>query len=471
MPAPEMALFMAIDFHCSLQKMAGSAGARQEDVVTYFVNRDAAGWVEQRVRRRVYIELKLECTRNRCRDNQKARDDWLCLYCRAVFPSKLRLTYHRVVGCPLGPVDSTGSKLQLPVYPNLKTAKQGKDLKLALQRGDGSVWGSLHDNDIWLELNPELVDVTHPPLGARVQVRQFLEPTVTTLIASPTLGGDVRPQKKLKPQRPSKQHDAETTSGTVVITDKDDESETPLSRLKKRSHADMAGGHRVYHSPRQFKHSPRKPAPKPHVRQPSADRHSPQPPRSGRQATPDAVPRRPPPHPIRVTPIQSRSPSPDRGAILAVATPPPMQHATPDPATMQQSTSSPPPMQSSACSQDLATTLRKDRAAFYVKVASGARAAVKMDIPKPALRPAIQPPGLFYLIPCGLLKFDLECCEFQAFQDEVHKWQADPHFQDRLYAAYGRFYDPLHQVHSARLQCCFYIGQGAVLIRPQAHFQ
>ena len=78
-----------------------------------------------------------------------------------------------------------------------------------------------------------------------------------------------------------------------------------------------------------------------------------------------------------------------------------------------------------------------DRQSFYVKVASGARATVKMDTPKPALRPPIQPPGLFYLMPCGLLRFDLECGEFQAFQDEVQKWQADPAFMDRFFAAYG----------------------------------
>jgi hypothetical protein len=51
-----------------------------EDEVVYYVNRDFSGWVEQRVKRRVYIELKMECTRNRKRDVQKARDDWVCLY-------------------------------------------------------------------------------------------------------------------------------------------------------------------------------------------------------------------------------------------------------------------------------------------------------------------------------------------------------------------------------------------------------
>ena len=200
--APTTALLFAIDLHLSLQKMGSSRGASEADEVTYYVNRDSAGWVEQRVRRRVYIELKLECTRNRSRDNQKARDDWLCVYCKGSYPSKLRLTDHRVVGCLCGPVDSRGSKLELPVYPNLKTAKQGKDLKLALQRGDGSVWGSLHDNDIWLQLNPELRDVILPPLGARVQVRRFMHPTVENLNASPAHGGHEQPQPKARPHRP-----------------------------------------------------------------------------------------------------------------------------------------------------------------------------------------------------------------------------------------------------------------------------
>lgn len=155
---PEIALFRAINLHCDLQNMDSFAhtplGA--EDEVVYYVTRESSGWVEQRVKRRLYIELKLDCTRNRKRDVQKARDDWLCVYCRHSFPIKLRLTDHRVVGCSCGPLDSASSRWELPMYPNLKTAKQGKDLKLALQRGDINVWNSLHNNTIWLELNPKL---------------------------------------------------------------------------------------------------------------------------------------------------------------------------------------------------------------------------------------------------------------------------------------------------------------------------
>ena len=69
-----------------------------------------------------------------------------------------------------------------------------------------------------------------------------------------------------------------------------------------------------------------------------------------------------------------------------------------------------------------------------------------MDVPKPALRPPIQPPGLFYLLPCGLLTFDLECGEFHAFEEEVANLKNDPAFMDRVFAAYGRFYSAKHQV-------------------------
>jgi hypothetical protein len=95
---------------------------------------------------------------------------------------------------------------------------------------------------------------------------------------------------------------------------------------------------------------------------------------------------------------------------------------------------------------DIAGKLRKERQAFYIKAASEARSGVKMDTPKPPLRPPIQPPGLFHLLPCGLLKVDLECGDFHAFQEEVDLWKKDPSFQDRLFAAYGRFCYPSHQV-------------------------
>lgn len=53
MLAPEIALFLAIDLHCSLHKMDYEAKAPllEEDKVT--VNTNFVGWVEQRVRRSV----------------------------------------------------------------------------------------------------------------------------------------------------------------------------------------------------------------------------------------------------------------------------------------------------------------------------------------------------------------------------------------------------------------------------------
>ena len=471
MLAPELALFLAIDFDCFLQNMASATGAREDQVVTYYVNRDSAGWVEQCVRRRVYIELKLECTRNRCMDNQKARDDWLCLYCRASFPSKLRLTDHRVVGCPCGPVDSKGVKWELPVYPNLKTAKQGKDLKLALQRGEGSIWRNLHDDAVWLDLNPELRDLIYPPLGARVQLRKFLEPTIASLTPTPAHAHqDVRPQMKTKVVRPPKPQPASGEGDCVVIEDEDteDEPKTPPSRPKKRPHAEMEEGQRPYFSSRAYKASPRKATPTPHP-----ERHSQHLPRSTRPQSSDGSQRRPPPHPVRVAPIQSRSPSPERAIILPPPpppSPPPMPEVIPTPSPVPHVTRSPPPMNRSACTQDLATGLRKDRQAFYVKVASDARASVKMDTTKPALRPPIQPPGLFFLIACGLLKLDLEFGDFQGFQGEVDKWVNDPHFLDRLYAAYGRYCHPLHQVLPAPLHGHFVLelAHMQICIQPSA---
>ena len=436
---PEIALFLAVDFHCSLQEMDSRRRAPlpAHDEVTYYVNRDSAGWVEQRVRRRVYIELKLECTRNRCRDGHKARDVWLCVYCKGSFPSKLRLTDHRVVGCPRGPVDETGSKWELPVYPNLKTAKQGKDLKLALQRGDGSVWESLQDNSIWLDLNPKLRDAAYPPPGARLQVRHFMVPTLDDLVPCPASAGDSMPPGKARLQRPPTQQSAPAHAAAYVDLDDDgdDEFEGP-SRPKKRSHAQMAQGHPVFHSTRQFKDV--HPKHSQHVR---GDKQSPHPPRSSRPATTSAEQRQSTPQPMHVTPIASRSPSPDRAALLPPPTPAPAPHAP-----LHSNMPNVCPMPTSTASHDLALGLRKDREAFYVKAASVARSSVKMDYPKPQQRPPIQPPGLFHLMACGLFKFDVECGVFEDFQEEVDKWQKDPAFIDRLWAAYGRFHGPSRQV-------------------------
>ena len=74
-----------------------------------------------------------------------------------------------------------------------------------------------------------------------------------------------------------------------------------------------------------------------------------------------------------------------------------------------------PPMETSKGLHDIALGLQNDRHAFYVRAKSAERGSVKMDIPKLALRPPIQPPGLFHLLACGLLKFNLESGKFHAF--------------------------------------------------------
>ena len=478
---PETALFLAIDMHCRLQDMDSGAQrpANDTDEVVYYVNRDWSGWVEQRVRRRVYIELKLECTRNRSRDNQKARDDWICLYCKASFTSKLRLTDHRVVGCPCGPVDSSGAKWDLPVYRNLKTAKQGKDLKLALQRGEGWIWDNLQDNSIWFDLNPELREPILPPAGAKLQERRFMEPSVERLAACPLRAGGRRQETPIPEPAPKPRS---APSATPIIVDleedgtQDDEVPRPRSRKRlgadaeedrarkrpgaelqddrprKRAHAGMEDGYGVEHSPGRFRQPAKKCDRTPPRRNAATERPRATPQRNS--CRPTRPPAGPPPHPIRVEPIQTRSPSPERVAIQAPPTPVPHVPHAPSP-----STATPVPVkETSRDPPDIATRLRKERQAFYIKAASAARASVTMDTPKPTLRPPMQPPGLYYLLECGLLRFDLECGDFPAFLEEVENWKTDPTFMDRLCLAYGRFHLPDHQVQHLffyELTCAF----------------
>jgi hypothetical protein len=422
---PLSALFMAIDCEGCLQDRGCEAEAMMAggDEVVYYVNRDSAGWVEQHVRRHVYIELKLECTRNRTRHGEKSRDDWMCLYCRGSFPSKLRLTDHRVGGCPCGPVNSSGERWELPVYPNLKTAKQGKDLKLALQRGDGELWDNLHEDAVWLELNPELKEVILPPITARVQVQSFMEATLERLTATPPPPRDFRPQARGKAPLPPRPESAPSQPPHFVdiATDDSDEDETPLVRMKKRTHAEVEGGHRVFVSKRQFRATPRQQSPL-HSRQPpSAEQRPPNPTRAAH--SPTAGHKVPPTHPIQVAPLQSRSPSPERVAIL-LPPPPPKQMPSSPGAHMPADAPLPPVTPASHMAaptqeRDEATGLRKERHAFYLKAASAARGAVKMDNSKPPLRPTIQPPGLYHLMACGLLSIDLEHGQFEDFEQQV----------------------------------------------------
>jgi hypothetical protein len=443
-------LLLAIDSQSRVQDM--------DDEVVYYVNRDSAGWVEQHVRRHVYIELKLECYGNRTRNEHRARDDWVCVYCRGTFPSKLRLTDHRCSGCSCGPVNSRGLKWQLPVYPNLKTAKQGKDLKLALQRGD--VWDNLQDEEVWFSLNPELLDVAKPPPGARVHARWFMEPTLETLLAQPapnptSASQQPRSQGRSKAAIPPIPSSAPPMPPAFVDIPNDTSDEAPAPppppRPHKRRHAEMDEGHRPSFSKRQHRPKHREERP-------------PQPPRP--QQPGSAGFRVPPPHPIRVTPIQTRNPSPERVAILAPPSAQPASNEEPaPPPTVSPSSHSdvqpdapPPPVtpvppETPREEEDLAESLRTERQAFYLRAASAAQGTMTMDVPKPALRPSIQPPGLFYLIPCGLLDFDVDRGKYEDFEDQIEEWRAARNFMDRLFAAYGRFHSASYQV---TITCSFH---------------
>ena len=403
------ALSRAIDLHCHLQNInrQSRAPAPKRDEVTYYVNRDSVGWVEQHVRRRVYIELKLECTRNRSRDVEKARDVWLCVYCRGYFSSKLRFTDHCVAGCACGPVDSNGLKWELPVYPNLKTAKQGKDLKEILQRGDGELWDNLHNDAMWLNLNPELKDVIFPPPGARVHKRHFMEHTFKLVKAYLSPAADCQPHPKQGAslyRRPNTTVPAPTIF--VDIHDDDDieeEHKAAPCRTNKRFHAEIEEEYHVYVRNRKKRYPP------------IVDREE------------------PPSRSNRIIPNATRCPSSDKDVF---------RHAHSPIANVPTDA----PLPSDIPSDYIVAGLRRDRHAFAMRAANVARAFVKMDNRKSMLKLPIQPPGLFYLVPCGLLTFDLKRDEFQAFEKQVQKWNNDPAFTDRLFAAYDRFYSPAHQV-------------------------
>ena len=90
-------------------------------------------------------------------------------------------------------------------------------------------------------------DVVYPPLGARVQERRFMEPTLETLKACPALATECRPHPKPLPRRPNTA--APTPPTFVDLQDEDDvedEHEAAPPRPMKRSHAKMAKEHEVF---------------------------------------------------------------------------------------------------------------------------------------------------------------------------------------------------------------------------------
>jgi hypothetical protein len=270
----------------------------------------------------------------------------------------------------------------------LKTAKQGKDLKLALQCGDGSVWDNLRGNSVWLDLNHELKDVVYPPPETKAQVRRFMEPTLGLLTACPVVTIECRSQPKVRASFQRNQHTVRSASPTFVDmpNDEDDENESHPFQSKKCTHAQMAEDHQTFLSNLRFRGLHGRwslqnalklvrGAPAPNVGRDEV--HS---------------------HLIRVTPLQSRQPFPDRDVTHDVS--------------FDASTDG---------LHDVASALRKDRHAFYIQAASAMRVSVRMDTQKPTLRFPIQPHDLFYLIARGLLNFDFEHDEFQTFEAEIQK--------------------------------------------------
>ena len=125
--------------------------------VVHFDNQDLANWVEQHIQRRVYIELGIKAIGSDTCDIHKSWDDMQYVYCLEQFPSRLTLTYHQVGGRHAEPISFMGDKLELPsIYPNIYIAKQGKDLKIVLQRGDIDHSQFFHVDEYWSSSIPSL---------------------------------------------------------------------------------------------------------------------------------------------------------------------------------------------------------------------------------------------------------------------------------------------------------------------------
>ena len=294
-----------------------------------------------------------------------------------------------------------------------------------------------------------------------------MEATLKTLKAQPAptphdTSQQTRPPARSKAAVPPSEDSAPPVHADFVDLpdDTSDEAQAPPPRPKKRRHAEVDGSQRPYFSARQFRCEQRQHG-NVHSRQSVGGDERPPNPRRRPQASPSGF-QAPPPHPILVTPIQSRNPSPDRVAILAP--PSPAQHvphdepaahkeaapheepAPPPPASPYSQPhvqlDAPPPVtpETPRGERDLAFELRKEHEAFYLRTATAARGSVQMDVPKPPLRPVIQPPALFYLMSCGLLQFDIDRGKYEDFEAQIQEWKCTRNFMDMLFQAYGRFH-------------------------------
>lgn len=204
-----------------------------------------------------------------------------------------------------------------------------------------------------------------------------MEATLETLTAQSAPNRDFpsqpsRPQPRCNAAVPPRRETARPVPPAFVdiADDNSDEVEAPPPRPTKRRHAEMANSHRPFHSSRQFRAQQRKESPLPSCQSVGGEQR---PPNRVRPPHPSAAGiRGPPKHPIRVTPIQTHNPSPERVAILAPpahvaheeptlpnAPPPPVSPSSTPPV---QSDAPPPPVtpETPRGEHDMALALRKE---------------------------------------------------------------------------------------------------------------
>lgn len=123
------------------------------------------------------MQLKMELCFIQTLDLGKTRNDFHCKFCKRTWNHDMRCSEHRVIGCPLGLVDSEGNKIQLPVYPNLKPAadfhvhtNMAADNCRSWLQGDA-------DKHVFYEQHPELQHHKTGNEGAlyRVSTRESIE--------------------------------------------------------------------------------------------------------------------------------------------------------------------------------------------------------------------------------------------------------------------------------------------------------
>ena len=230
--------------------------------------------------------------------------------------------------------------------------------------------------------------------------RHFMEHTLESLSVCLPPAAECRPHPKPMASLHRRPNTTMSTSAAFVDLHDDDDvkekHETTPFRTNKRSHVKMGKEDHVYGRNHRKRHPQ-------HGRESvGGDRPGPNP---ARTTHPPSVDREgSPSRPIRVISIATRCHSLDRDVFWSAHF-----HAANVPPKV--------PLPSDTPSDDMIAGLQRDRHAFAMRAANVARMSVKMDNPKPTLRPPIQPPGLFHLMPCGLLTFNLERDEFQAFEE------------------------------------------------------